>query len=314
MSRRLADWIVLLVTIAIFGAAIAVLVDQFRTVSLGQLTTALAAMPKYQILAAMGLTAASYLLLTGYDFLALRYVHHHLRVRDVLFASFTAFAFSNNIGVQLLSGGSMRYRIYSSFGLQGDEILSVVAFCTLAYALGVITIGGSVLLFEPAEIASLLHLPQYLISIAGVALLAVCGGYLAVAAKWRQPIGFGRFRLQPPSLALAIAQVALASVDAVLASSVFYALLPVDFVLSFQSYLGIYMMAATLSVVSFVPGGLGVFETAITLMTVPPSKAGALGAFLAYRTIYFVIPFVIAITIFSLHEMRLKFDKGSAKS
>jgi uncharacterized membrane protein YbhN (UPF0104 family) len=64
------------------------------------------------------------------------------------------------------------------------------------------------------------------------------------------------------------------------------------------------MIAATTSVLSLVPGGFGVFETAIMLMTVPPSKAGALGTFLVYRMIYFVIPFVIAIVCFLVHEMR----------
>ena len=308
MKRRWADRIVATVTISIFVAALVVLYDQFRSVSLHELLAALAAMPRSQIAAAIGLTAASYLLLTGYDFLALCYVRRRLRFRDVLFASFTAFAFSNNIGVQLLSGGSMRYRIYSNFGVGGVDILSIIIFCTLAYALGVMTIAGTVFLLEPAAIAAALHLPRSLVSIAGVALLALSAFYLVVAAKWRRPIGFGRFRLQPPSLALAITQVALASVDAVLASSVFYVLLPVAPELGFQSYLGIYMIAATLSVVSLVPGGLGVFETAITLMTVPPSKAAALSAFLAYRMIYFVTPFVIAIIGFSLHEMRRKFD------
>ncbi len=85
-------------------------------------------------------TVLSYLLLTGYDFLAVRYVRRRLRFRDLLFASFTAFALSNNLGVQLLSGGSTRYRIYKSYGLGAIEIGAIVVFCTIAYALGVITV------------------------------------------------------------------------------------------------------------------------------------------------------------------------------
>lgn len=305
--KTFVNRIVQLATISIFCAAIAVLFNQFRSVSLSAVLGYLAAMPGHQIFAAIGLTAASYLLLTGYDFLALWYVRRHLRFQDVVFTSFTAFAFSNNIGFQLLSGGSMRYRIYSNFGLNGGDILRIVAFCTFAYALGVITVGATVCLFEPAQMASLLNLPRPLISAAGLALLAFTAGYLAVAGTWRKTIAVLRFRVRPPSLILAISQVALASVDAVLAGMVFYVLLPADFDLSFHAYLGIYMIAATTSVLSLVPGGLGVFETAITLMTVPPSKAAALGAFLAYRVIYFIIPFVVAIVGFSLHEMRRKF-------
>ncbi len=125
------------------------------------------------VFAAVALTAASYLLLTGYDFLALRYVGRRLRVRDILLASFTAFAFSNNLGFQLLSGGSTRYRIYSSLGLDAVAISEIVAFCTVAYALGVVTFGGLLALLDPAEVAALLHLPQSAIYAGGLALLGV---------------------------------------------------------------------------------------------------------------------------------------------
>lgn len=306
MSRSRSDRIVLLVTVLIFCAAIVVLYDQFKTVSLEDIQTALAAMPAHQIFAATGLTCASYLLLTGYDYIALCYVGQRLRLLDVFLTSFIAFAFSNNVGVQLLSGGSTRYRLYSKLGLNSGDILRIVTFCTLAYALGVIAIGGFVFLLEPDVIAASLHLGHPLIIALGAALLALVMGYLVVAAIWRGTFVIWRFRLRPPSLDLAIAQVALASVDAVLASTVFYVLLPADFNLGFPSYLGIYLIAATISVLSSVPGGLGVFETAITLMTVPPSKAATLSALLAYRLIYFFIPFVIAIVLFALREMRSK--------
>ena len=309
MRRALVDRIVLIATISIFCAAVVVLFDQFRIVSPNAVLAFLATMPKYQIYAAIGLTAGSYLLLTGYDFLALWYVRRQLRFRDVVFTSFTAFAFSNNLGFQLLSGGSMRYRIYSNLGLQGGEIFGIVAFCTFTYALGVITVGGVVFVFEPAEVASLLKLPRPIISAAGVSMLASIAAYLAVAAIWHRRIAVGRFRVRPPTLPLAIAQVALASIDAVLAGTVLYVLLPMDFQLSFETYLSIYMIAATTSVLSLVPGGLGVFETAITLMTVAPSKAAALGAFLAYRMIYFVTPFVVAIVWFMVHEMGRRTEK-----
>jgi uncharacterized membrane protein YbhN (UPF0104 family) len=134
-----------------------------------------------------------------------------------LVASFTAFAFSNNIGFQLLSGGSTRYRIYSSFGLDAIEIGEIVAFCTFTYALGVITVGGLLALLEPAAIAMLLNLPQSVNSAVGLAFLASTAAYLAVAAIWRRPIAIFQYQLRPPTLILATAQVALASIDAVLA-------------------------------------------------------------------------------------------------
>ena len=89
-----------------------------------------------------------------------------------------------------------------------------------------------------------------------------------------------------------------------LAGTVMYVLLPADLDLTYQFYLGIYVIAATMSVLSLVPGGFGVFEAVITLMTAPPSKAAALAAFFAYRMIYFIVPLAIAIVWFALHESR----------
>ena len=83
-----------------------------------------------------------------------------------------------------------------------------------------------------------------------------------------------------------------------------YVLLPADLDIAYQAYLGIYIIAATMSVLSLVPGGFGVFEAAVTLMTAPPSKAAALAAFFAYRMIYFIAPLAIAIVCFALHELR----------
>lgn len=60
MKRRLADRIVVTVTISIFVTAIVVLFDQFRSVSLHEVMASLAAMPRSQIAAAIGLTAASH--------------------------------------------------------------------------------------------------------------------------------------------------------------------------------------------------------------------------------------------------------------
>lgn len=135
-------------------------------------------------------------------------------------------------------------------------------------------------------------------------MLGVSLAYLTLCALWRKPITFAGYHLRPPSLPLAIAQVALASIDAVAASTVIYVLLPDDLGLSYQSFLPIYLIAATASVLSLVPGGLGVFETAMTMLTAPPSKAAALSALFAYRMIYFVAPLLIALVGFAVHEVR----------
>jgi glycosyltransferase 2 family protein len=304
MTSRLGDRLPIGVAIIIFCAAVVVFFREFAGISPSEVLAGLAALPKSQLFAAVGLTAASYMVLTGYDFLALHYVRRRLRFRDLLFASFTAFAFSNSIGFQLLSGGSIRYRIYSGFGLSTVEIAEIVAFCTFTYALGVIAVGGLMALLDTAEVATLLHLPHALMFGLGLVFVVLIVAFPVVAAIWRKPITFGRYRLRPPSWTLALLQIALASVDAVVAAAVTYVLLPAELDITFRSFLDVYLVAATASVLSFVPGGLGVFETVVTAMTDPRSRAAELGAFLAYRMIYFVAPLAIAIVWFAVHEFR----------
>jgi len=309
MMSKLVDRCAVVATIVVFCIAIAVLFREFASVSPRDVLARLAALPSRQIFAAIGLTTTSYLLLTGYDFLALHYVRHRLRFRDVVFASFISFAFSNSVGLQFLSGSSVRYRIYSGFGLSTIAIGEIVAFCTFTYALGIITVGGLVALIDPGEAASLLHLPRSLTSVFGLVLLALSLAYPAVAAVWRKPISLGPYQLRPPSLTLALSQVVLASVDAILAGTVMYVLLPADFAITFRSFLDVYLVAATASVLSSVPGGLGVFETIVAAMTAPTSKAAELSAFLAYRMVYFIGPLTVAIVWFVVHEFARRSGK-----
>jgi uncharacterized membrane protein YbhN (UPF0104 family) len=304
MKSRRVDKLTLAATGIIFCAAMVVLYRQFEGVRTQDVVAQLASLPVSRIAAALGLTAASYLLLTGYDFLALRYIGRRLRFRHLLFVSFTAFAFSNNLGVQLLSGGSLRYRIYSRFGLGAVEIGEIVLFCTVSYALGVVTVSGLLALFHGGAIALLLSLPKRAIFYGGLALIAIVVAYVAAAGLWRRPLALGGYRLRPPSLVLAVAQIALASLDAALAAAVLYVLLPADLNLAFVTYLGVYVIGATAGVLSLVPGGLGVFETAVMILMVPPSKAGTLGVFLVYRLIYFIVPLVIAMVLLAAHEVR----------
>src|SRR4051794_12291993 len=70
-----------------------------------------AAIPLQQVVLAFLLTVLNYLVLTGHDVLAFRYLHYPLSYSKVALASFLGYAFSHNIGFALLSSASMRYRL-----------------------------------------------------------------------------------------------------------------------------------------------------------------------------------------------------------
>jgi uncharacterized membrane protein YbhN (UPF0104 family) len=304
VTEKTTNRLTLAIGLTMFAAALFVLYQELANTRLAEVFDSVIAMPKTRLFGAIALTAVSYFLLTGYDFLALNYARRLLRFPQVLFASFVAFALTNSLGFALVSGGSVRYRIYSGYGLTPVEIGEVVAFCTLSYVLGVTTVCGLMFVLKPVSLASLLSLPWQLVQAAGVMLLAVSAVYLVVAASRPKPISIGRYRLRLPSLEQSLAQIVLASVDQAIASAVLYVLLPSNSAIDFATFLGIYVVAAPLSLLSLVPGGLGVFETALLVTLGDTPKAASLASLVAYRFIYFLLPLVLAVACEAVYEFR----------
>lgn len=286
-----------------FVAAVFVLYCELENTRLTEVLDSVKTMSSARLLGAVALTAVSYFLLTGYDFLALNYVRHVLPFRQVLLASFVAFAFSNTLGFALVSGGSLRYRIYSGLGLTPIEIGEIVGFCTLSYALGVTTVGGLMFVLNPAGLVSILSLPRWLVQGGGIALLAVSAVYLAVVASGPKPILLGRYRLRLPSIEQGFMQIVLASVDQAIAGSVLYVLLPPNAAINFATFIGIYVIVAPLSLLSLVPGGIGVFETGLLVMLADLPKAASLASLVAYRFIYFLLPLALAVACDAIYEL-----------
>jgi len=209
-----------------------------------------------------------------------------------------------------MSGSSVRYWIYTGFGLHPVETGEVVAFCTLTYALGVTTVGGLMILLDPAGMSSILNLPQPLLLAAGIAMPAVGVAYLVVLVARRGPIALWHYQLRLPSLGCGLMQFVVASLDQVLAAGVVYVLLPPETQISFQQFVGVYVIATPISLLSLVPGGLGVFETMVVALVPSTSKAALLGSLIAYRLIYFVLPLALAILLVAIYEMR-RSSRGS---
>ncbi len=304
MTSKIVNRVTLGASLAVFLAAVYVLHRSLERVALADVLARLEALPPLRVAAALALTAASYFVLVGYDYLALHYVQRSLRFRWVAFTSFIAFAISHNVGLALVSGGSVRYRLYSGLGLGVVEIAEVVVFCAVTYSLGIMTVGGITLAAAPTDLAAVLGIPPHVVRGSGAALLGVGLVYLAAAALWRRPLRLGRLVLRMPSLGSGLLQVALASVDLALAGAVVYVLMPPDAAVTYRTFLGIYVLAAAASVMSHVPGGLGVFEAVIVRMLPDVPADVSLGALVAFRVIYFLLPLGLAMVSMAGYEVR----------
>jgi phosphatidylglycerol lysyltransferase len=293
-----------LIGFVVFSVALWVLHHELRNYHYHDIVRHLREIPVSPLLLAFLLTLLNYLIMSGYDLLALRYVRHQLQYRKIAVASFIGYAFSNNIGLSMLAGGSVRFRLYSAWGLSVEEIAKVVVFCSLTLWLGFLTLGGMVFLSEPMVIPKSLHLFFASFRTLGTIFLSLVAGYFLWSTVRKRPLRLGGWEFPLPPLRLSLAQIAVASIDWALAGTILYFLLPLSGELSLIGFMGIYMLAQFAGLLSQVPGGLGVFETVIVLLLTPYLTASAVfGSLLAYRGIYYLLPLAAATVMLGVHEL-----------
>ena len=140
-------WKTLIAILAVSLAAF-LLYRTLSRYSFEELIASVAAVPTSRLAAAGGFAAASYLCLTGFDYLALRYVGRPLPYRKAALASFTSLSLGHNIGFASLSSGAIRYRFYSRWGLRAGEVAKVILFCGVTVGLGLMLLGGAALLIR----------------------------------------------------------------------------------------------------------------------------------------------------------------------
>ena len=310
MSTRLLSWVQRfagpLLAVTLFVIALRALRAELGGEGIEDALAQLEVLPAWRIAAALLLTASSFLALTGYDALSLRYVRRPLPYRRIALASFVNYAVSQTLGFPLLTGGSVRFRLYSGWGLGPAQVASVMAFASLSVWLGVLLLGGLVLLVgAPRELAEMLHLSPPAQRAVGVAALGVVAAYLWWTIAGSRILRLGTWRLLRPSRRLGLSQLAVAAVDWLLAASVLYVLLPPALGLSFPAFVAVFLVAFVSGIASNVPAGLGVFET-VFLLLLPEhaSEAAVLGALVAYRALYFLLPLLAALALLGVHEVR----------
>lgn len=311
--RRLLGILPTLIGLGLLVGAVFVLQREFRTLNWSDITGALAAISWRALAISFGWTFLAYAILTLYDRVGTIYAGHKLSYLRAAFSSFCATTLAHNIGIAAVSGAAVRYRLYTHWGLSPVAIGKVVAFCAFTYGLGALPLAGAILLWEPAAIPFFGdRLPTAVMVAIGIACWAASVGYILLNYFLPVVRVFGReFAL--PGTRLAIAQIALATVDVAVTSAIFYALLPAAAGLTFPRFLGIYLASYSAGIIASLPGGIGVFDTAILLgLAGYLDTATIVSALLVFRLYYYIIPLFIAGPAFAGHEMLVR-GKASAR-
>ncbi len=303
MKRRVLQRLSSVISVSLFAIAVVVIHHKLKGHSSGEIARQIRQVPRLSLLAALVLTVLNYLIMTAYDALALRYIRYRLAYRNIALASFIGYVFSNN--ATIIGGSAARYRIYSALGVSTNEVAKLVLFCGLSFWLGFIMLGGLVFVSNPQPVPPQLHLPSGSVRVIGMVFLVIVCVYLLLIAVRRRPVNLRGWEWTVPSVGLSAGQIMIASLDWMLAAGVLYVLLPQEIHVVFPRFLTIFMLAQAAGLLSYVPGGLGVFETAILLLLADlgdntPTLAAAL---LLYRLIYYILPLILASVLLAIHEI-----------
>ena len=214
---------------AILGVAFIAFHALSREVTLDSLRSSIAATPRRDIALAFMLTAVSFTALAFYDVIAV-HVAAPGRVPAWLAgcAGAAGYAISNTLGFALLTGGTLRARIYGARGLDVSEVGGVMATAWLSFWLAVVLASGLALSLDPAGPAALIGLPSEIDRAAGLALLGSAIAFFAWLGTGARTLRYRSFRMRLPGLRLALGQTTVALIDIAAAAGTLFVLLPAE--------------------------------------------------------------------------------------
>lgn len=260
-----------------------------------------------QLIGAFGFTLLSCLIISSYDLIAFSCFRYCLNLKRILFTTFITYAVSNTTGFTLLIGGGIRYRFYSLWGIPAKGIAKIIALGNLTFWLGLLTLTGITFLFNPLELPHSFQLKLIIIRCLGIIPLTVVGVYLYFCSR-RKRLKINNKIVSFPKLIISLSQITIFALDWALAAAVLYCLIPYYPDQSYLNFFNIYLIAMAASIMSNIPGGLGVFETVIIFL-LPDSipTPDLLGSLLVYRSIRFLLPLAIALLFICCFELKRRF-------
>lgn len=287
----------------IFSIAVWLLYKEIKRYSLDDIRMSLALISTPTLLISILLTAINYIILIGYDWLALKAIHKKLAFSKVALVSFVGQAISFNLGA-VLGGTPVRYRFYSVWGFAPLDIVRLILILALAFWIGAMGLIGILFLIAPPHIPIELavYIPFQDVRPLGILLVFIALSYWITCAVCHKPIHIFGKEFSFPSIHIALAQALVSGADLIVAGACLYNLLPHDPNLSFIEFLPNYLLAMVIAVLSHVPGGAGVLEV-IILHLVSTDPKNIFAALICYRAIYYLLPLITSACVFGIYEL-----------
>jgi glycosyltransferase 2 family protein len=295
-----------LVSAFIITIAVVVLVRILRDIEVEEVVQAVRETQTRDIALAALFVSFGYFTLTFYDLFALRTIgRSDIPYRVAALGGFTSYSVGHNVGASMVTGGAVRYRIYSAWGLDAIAVAKVCFIAGLTFWLGNATVLGLGIAYAPQAATAIDQLPVWLNRAAAILTLIVLASY--VAWVWNKPRVIGRsgWQVTLPGGPSTLLQIGIGIVDLTFCSLAMYMLVPDEPNTSFVAVAVIFVSATLLGFASAAPGGIGVFDAAMLVALWRYDKEDLLAGLLLFRLIYYVVPFALSLVILGIRELIL---------
>jgi uncharacterized membrane protein YbhN (UPF0104 family) len=273
--------------------AIWVLWREFHHLSFAAVSAHMAAWGPRSILLALALSVVSFLLMGAIEWVGLRWTGARVPLGATQVGSFLANAIAHAIGANLLISGAIRARFYDRYGVSLSQVAGTTLFAALSFGVGLAALSGAGLLLASQADLARTAIPPPVGRALGAALVAAAAGYVLLCALRRRPVtAFGR-SVTLPSGRDALWQLILGVVDNGIAAAILWILMPAGGP-TYVTFIGAYAVACIVGLASSVPGGAGVFESAMAALLPGVEAAALAAAFLGYRLAYYILPLILA--------------------
>jgi len=293
-------------SLAIIAIALAALYRILRTINGAEVLEAVVTTDWRDITLAGLCVAGGYFTLTFYDLFALRTIGRaDVPYWGAALGSFTSYSIGHNVGASVFTGGAVRYRIYSAWGLTAVDVAKICFVAGLTFWLGNATVLGLGIAYAPQAASSIDQLPPWFNRCGAFLILAVLTLY--VTWVWQRPRVVGRegWSVTLPNGPSTLLQIGIGIVDLSFCALAMYVLVPDEPNIGFVTLAVIFVSATLLGFASHAPGGLGVFDAAMLVALWQFDKEDLLAGLLLFRLLYYIVPFVLSLFILGGRELML---------
>jgi uncharacterized membrane protein YbhN (UPF0104 family) len=295
-------------SLTIIVLAVTILLRTLKGIDTSVILTALTEIAPHRIGLAALCVVGAFCTLTFYDFFALRTIGKtHIPYRIAAMSSFTSYTIGHNIGATVFTGGAIRFRIYSDYGLTAIDVAKICFLSGLTFWLGNLFVLGFGMAWHPSAASAMDLLPAAMNRLIGIGCLTGIAAYFLwlVTGKARRELGQNGWKVVLPSARLTLVQVLIGVVDLGFCATAMYLLMPTEPYIDFISLAVVFILATLLGFASHAPGSIGVFDAAMLVALPEFSREQLLATLVVFRILYFLIPFVISISIMGLREFWL---------